>query len=123
MTVEKYFHITNNLLEHHWTVVDNQVKCERFSTIGGQISGRSTLLDESYIDFSEEVYVFDKKFVIGRYRYQYMKGVEVFRYDNYPQHPGIVPPFHHKHTSKGVLQLETAPKLIEIIQEAVLHMY
>jgi len=55
----------------------------------------------------------------GRYAYQYMKNHQVFRYDNYPNHPGISSPFHHKHTSTGVVQLEIAPKLADIIEEAV----
>jgi hypothetical protein len=48
-----------------------------------------------------------------------MKNNQVFLYDNYPNHPGISSPFHHKHTSKGVVQLEVAPKLADIIEVAV----
>lgn len=59
----------------------------------------------------------------GRYRYRYLKDVEIFRYDNYPKHPGISSPFHHKHTSTGVIQLEAAPKLIDIIEEALRQLF
>ncbi len=126
MTLKEYFHIIENLLEHHWAILENQIDYIRFSEWRGKIDGRIVLLGESYIDFYEKVQIVNKTVIIERYSYQYMRlidGSQIFRYDNYPNHPGIFSPFHHKHTSKGVTRLEAAPKLIEIIQEAVLHMY
>jgi len=51
-------------------------------------------------------------------------GKEVFRYDNFEKHPGIRAPYHHKHISKRrAVQLEEAPKLIDVIEEAVRYMF
>ena len=51
------------------------------------------------------------------------KYFEIFRYDNYSKQPAISPPFHHKHSSAGTIQLDAAPQLIDIIEEAVCHMF
>jgi len=49
---------------------------------------------------------------------------EVFRYDNYPNHPGLRSPFHHKHVPKRRLaQLKAAPKLIDVLEEALRYMF
>jgi hypothetical protein len=91
----------------------------------GKISGKIILLDGSYIDFSEEILIVDKLVTKLRYRYEYVKDKqEVFRYDNFAKHPGIQPPYHHKHVSKRrVIQLEEAPKLIDVIEEALRYMF
>jgi hypothetical protein len=45
-------------------------------------------------------------------------------YDNFPKHPGTVYPFHHKHISKRqTIQLHEAPKLIDVIEEALRYMF
>jgi len=58
-------------------------------------------------------------------RYECVKDKnEVFRYDNFARHPGIRAPYHHKHISKRrAVQLEEAPKLIDVIEEAVRYMF
>jgi len=119
MTLEKYFQVVHKLLETHWAVDDHNVSYSVFSSTDGLINGRIFLLDGSYIDFLEEVFIVKKTVVKGKYRYQFIKDSAVFRYDNYSRHPGITSPFHHKHTSTGTVQLEVAPKLIDIIEEAI----
>jgi hypothetical protein len=119
MTLEKYFNIIESLLDHHWAILERQLEYIRFSEWRGKIDGRIVSYDGSFIDAYEEIIVVKNSLIKGRYAYQYMKNHQVFRYDNYPNHPGISSPFHHKHTSKGVIQLEVAPKLAEIIEEAV----
>jgi len=59
------------------------------------------------------------------YRYEYVKNKqEVFRYDNFAKHPGIRPPYHHKHISKRrAVQLQEAPKLIDVLEEALRYMF
>ena len=57
---------------------------------------------------------------IGTY---FDKNVEIFRHDNYPKLPGISPPFHHKLSCTGTIQLGVAPKLIDILGEAVRPMF
>jgi hypothetical protein len=91
----------------------------------GKISGKIILLDASYIDFSEEILIVDKRVAKLRYRYEYVKDkAQIFRYDNFEKHPGIRPPHHHKHISKQrVVQLEEAPKLIDVIEEALRYMF
>lgn len=123
MTIGKYFDIVHRLLERHWAVDSKNVTYKSFAKEDGKISGRIVLIDGSYIDFAERVFISDRRLLRGRYRYQYMKDDEIFRYDNYPKHPGISPPFHHKHSSTGIIQLDAAPKLIDIIEEAVRHMF
>ena len=83
------------------------------------------MLDGSHIDFSEDILIVDKLINKLRYRYEYVKNKqEVFRYDNFAKHPSISPPYHHKHISKRqVIQLEEAPKLIDVIEEALRYMF
>jgi len=119
VTFEKYSHIIHNLLEHHWAITEPQVDYELFSKEKAKIEGRVALYDGSFIDIDEKLLIVRKNVVKSRYSYQYMKDSQIFRYDNYPNHPGISFPFHHKHTPKGVIQLEAAPKLADIIEEAV----
>lgn len=125
MTFEKYLHIVDNLLNRHWAIAENQVKVLIRTPDFGKISGKIILLDGSYIDFSEEILIIDKLINKLRYRYEYVKNKqEVFRYDNFSRHPGIRSPFHHKHVSKRrAIQLQKAPKLIDVIEEAVRYMF
>jgi hypothetical protein len=125
VTFEKYLRIVDNLLSRHWAIVDNQVSATIRTPKFGKISGKIILLDGSYIDFSEEILIVDKLVTKLRYRYEYVKDKqEVFRYDNFAKHPGIQPPYHHKHVSKRrVIQLEEAPKLIDVIEEALRYMF
>jgi len=83
------------------------------------------LLDGSYIDFSEEILILENLVTKPRYRYEYVKDKnEIFRYDNFAKHPGIRPPYHHKHISKRrAVQLQEAPKLIDILEEALRYMF
>ncbi len=103
MTLEKYFHIIHNLLQHHWAVLEKQIDYATLSKERGEIDGRIDLLDGSYIDIYEEIFIINKSLIKGRYSYQYMRESPVFRYDNYNKHPGISSPYQHKHTSKGVV--------------------
>jgi hypothetical protein len=119
VTFEKYSHIIHNLLEHHWAITETQVDYELFSNEKAKIEGRLSLYDGSFLDVDEKLLIVQKNVVKSRYSYQYFKESQIFRYDNYPNHPGISSPFHHKHTTKGVIQLEVAPKLADIIEEAV----
>ncbi|MDZ7344469.1 MAG: DUF6516 family protein [candidate division KSB1 bacterium] len=101
MTFETYSHIIDNLLNRHWAVADAQVSVKKVSLNFGRIDGKIVLLDGSYIDFSEEIRTVANLVTKLRYRYEYVKDKnEIFRYDNFAKHPGIRPPFHHKHTSK-----------------------
>lgn len=119
MTLEKYFNTIESLLDHHWAILEKQIEYIRFSEWRGKIDGRIVLYDGSFIDAYEEIIVVKNSLTKGRYAYQYMKNHQVFRYDNYPNHPDISSPFHHKHTPTVVIQLEVAPKLADIIEEAV----
>ncbi len=121
MTFEKYLHIVDNLLDRHWAITENRVTVTIRTPKFGEISGKIILLDGSYIDFSEEILIVDKLVTKLSYRYEYVKDKnEVFRYDNFAKHPGIRPPFHHKHISKRrVIQLKEAPKLIDVLEEAL----
>jgi hypothetical protein len=125
MTFENYLHIVDNLLTRHWAITENQVTATISTPTFGKINGKVILLDGSYIDFSEEILIVDKLVTKLRYRYEFVKDKnEVFRYDNFAKHPGIRPPFHHKHVSKRrAIQLEGPPKLIDVIEEAVRHMF
>jgi hypothetical protein len=125
MTFEKYAHIVDNLLYRHWAVADSQVSIKRVSTNFGRIDGKIILLDGSYIDFSEEVWTVAKVVTKPYYRYEFVKDQnEVFRYDNFAKHPGIRPPYHHKHISKRrAIQVKEAPKLIDVIEEALRYMF
>lgn len=125
MNFEKYSHIIESLLNRHWAVADAQVSVKGISPNFGRIDGKIVLLDGSYIDFSEETWTVAKTVTKPHYRYEYVKDKqEVFRYDNFAKHPGIRSPFHHKHVSKRrVIQLKEAPKLIDVIEEAVRYMF
>ncbi len=125
MNIDKYLRIIDNLLTRHWAIADKQVAATTLSSKYGKIGGKIILLDGSYIDFSEEILIVEKIFTKPNYRYQYVKDKnEVFRYDNFAKHPGIRSPFHHKHISKRrVVQLKEAPKLIDVIEEAVRYMF
>ena len=125
MNFEKYSHIVDNLLSRHWAVADTQVRVKKVSLNFGRIDGKIVLLDGSYIDFSEEIWTVAKLVTKLNYRYEYVKEKsEIFRYDNFARHPGIRAPCHHKHVSKRrAVQLEEAPKLIDVIEEAVRYMF
>ncbi len=122
MTLEKYFHIIHNLLERHWLISRNEIVFKRYSEHSGKVEGKIILLDGSYVAFAEEIAIVKNAVIKNKYRYQYVKNTEIFRYDNYPRHRGIFPPFHHKHTGDGVAPLPAPPKLIDIIEEAARHM-
>jgi hypothetical protein len=125
VNIDKYLRIIDNLLTRHWAVADKQVSATTLSSKYGKIGGKIILIDGSYIDFSEEILVVEKTFTKPYYRYEYIKDKnEVFRYDNFAKHPGIHPPFHHKHISKQrAIQLKEAPKLIDVIEEALRYMF
>jgi hypothetical protein len=125
VTFEKYLRIIDNLLDKHWAIAENQVTATIRTPDFGKIIGKISLLDGSYIDFSEEIFIVDNLVTKLRYRYEYVKDKqEVFRYDNFAKHPGIRPPYHHKHLAKRrVVQLKEAPKLIHIIEEALSYMF
>jgi hypothetical protein len=113
MTFEKYLHIVDNLLARHWAITENQVTATISTPKFGKINGKVILIDGSYIDFSEEILIVDK--LVTKLRY---------RYDNFAKHPGIRPPFHHKHISKRrAIQVKEAPKLIDVIEEALRYMF
>jgi hypothetical protein len=125
MKFERYLHIIDNLLQNHWAIADTQIIPQIYTPEHGKIEGKIILLDGSYIDFSEEILIAARLVTKPRYRYEYVKDKnEVFRYDNFAKHPGIRPPFHHKHVSKRrAIQLKEAPKLIDIIEEALRYMF
>ncbi len=125
MKFERYLHIIDNLLQNHWAIADTQITPQIYTPDHGKIEGKIILLDGSYIDFSEEILIEAKLVTKPRYRYEYVKDKnEVFRYDNFAKHPGIRPPFHHKHISKRrAIQLKEAPKLIDVIEEALRYMF
>ncbi len=113
------------MLERHWGIAEVQVIPKAFNPNHGTINGTITLLDDSYIDFFEEILVSSNIINKRRYSYQYVKNQnEGFRYDNYPNHPGLRPPFHHKHVPKRRLaHLKETPKLIDVLEEALRHMF
>ncbi len=125
MTFEEYARIVDSTLARHWAIADAQVNTKELSRIHGVIKGTITLLDGSYVDFSEEVFITTNMITKKGDRYQYLKNNEsVFRYDNYPNHPGLRPPFHHKHVStRRVALLKEAPKLIDVPEEALRYMF
>lgn len=125
MTFEKYLRIVDRLLDRHWAIAENHVAATIRTPTFGKIEGQIIFWDGSYIDFSEEIFIIDKQIAKLRYRYEYVKDkTEIFRYDNFAKHPGIRPPYHHKHIGKRrVLQLSEAPKLINIIDEALGNMF
>ena len=120
MTIERYFHIVFNILNRYWAVVYHETVWEIFSAKEGHIRSRVTFLDASCLEFEEFVQIDQADIRWRYYKYHYIKdGQSVFRYDNYPRHPGISPPYHHKHISSQdrVLPVATKPKLIEVIEE------
>jgi hypothetical protein len=126
MTFEGYARIVDSTLERHWAIADTQVNAKERDPIQGTITGMVTLLDGSYIDFFEEVLISSNVISKRRYSYQYVKNEsEVFRYDNYPNHPGLRPPYHHKHVAakRRVVRLKEAPKLIDVLEEALRYMF
>jgi hypothetical protein len=125
MKFEGYLHIIDNLLQNHWAIADTQIIPQIYTPEHGKIEGKIILLDGSYIDFSEEILIAARLVTKPRYRYEYVKDKnEVFRYDNFAKHPGIRPPFHHKHISKRrAIQVKEAPKLIDVIEEALRYMF
>jgi len=122
---EKYAHIFENILRRHWAIAEARLTVTKYTTERGYIDGRIILLDDSYIDFSEEILIVEEIATKPNYRYEYVKNKqEVFRYDNFPKHPGIRPPYHHKHISKRrAVQLQKAPKLIDVLEEALRYMF
>jgi len=125
MTFEKYLHIIDNLLQRHWAIADTQINPKIYTPEHGKIEGKIILLDGSYIDFAEEILIVEKRITKPYYRYEVVKNKnEIFRYDNFVKHPGIRPPFHHKHISKRrAIQIKEAPKLIDVLEEALRHMF
>ena len=112
-------------MQNHWAIADTQIIPQIYTPEHGKIEGTIILLDGSYIDFSEEILIAARLVTKPRYRYEFVKDkTEVFRYDNFAKHPGIRPPFHHKHISQQrVIQLKEAPKLIDVIEEALRYMF
>ena len=125
MTFAKYLHIIDNLLQRHWAIADTQITSKIYTPEHGKIEGKIVLLEDSYIDFAEEILIIESRVTKPHYRYDFVKNKnEVFRYDNFAKHPGIRPPYHHKHTSKRrAVQLQEAPKLIDVLEEALRYMF
>ena len=125
MTFEGYVAIIDTMLQKHWGITEAQVVPDAFGNKHGIITGAVKLLDGSFIDFFEEILITSNHIEKRRYSYQYVKNqTEVFRYDNYPNHPGLRPPYHHKHVPrKRLARLKEAPKLVDILEEALRHMF
>ena len=125
MTLERYFQILLNILERHWSIVDHETVFEILAHEEGHITSRVHFLDESYLDFEENVHVVANEIQFGYYKYQYVRDQKpVIRYDSFPFHPGVSLPYHHKHPAEGrpVVQLNQKPKLIEVIEE-ITHLF
>ena len=125
MTRERYFQIVSNILDRHWAIVHHDTNCELLGTEEGHILSTATFLDDSYLDFEEFIHIDQDEVRFGYYKYQYVKEKKpFFRYDNFPLHPGISQPYHHKHPpeSNQVMSLDRKPKLIEIIEE-IAHLF
>ena len=73
MTFEKYLRIVDNLSDRHWAIAENHVTATIRTTTFGKIDGKIVLLDGSYIDFSEEIFIIDNQVTKLRYRYEYVK--------------------------------------------------
>lgn len=119
--IDRYFTIILNIVTRHWAIIEDELEFIAFSEKRGFMRGRLLFLDNSYLDFSEAIEISKERIHKFNYRYQYVKaGQSIFRYDNYPKHPGISPPYHHKHISDGkVISLSESPKFIDMIEEAV----
>lgn len=125
MTFEKYWHIIDNLLQRHWAIANTQIFPKIYTPEHGKIAGKIILLDGSYIDFAEETLIVENQVTKPYYRYEFVKDKnEIFRYDNFAKHPGIRLPYHHKHVSKRrAFQIKAAPKLIDVLEEALRYMF
>ena len=121
MNVDRYFTIILSIVTRHWAIIEDELEFIASSEERGFMRGRLIFLDSSYLDFSEAIEISKRRIHKLNYRYQHVKGGEsIFRYDNYPQHPRLSPPYHHKHTSGGrVIPLAEPPKFIDIIEEVV----
>jgi len=119
MTVQHYFAVAASLLDRHWAIADHQTEFEQIGAFHGRIRSRVTFLDGLYLDFSKFVAEESGKVKRLRYRYQYLReGQSVFRYDNFPRHPGVPPPYHHFHSPDGqVLPINEPPTLLEVIEQ------
>lgn len=123
--MKKYLLIIDNLLQRHWAIADTQITPKIYTPEPGKIAGKIILLDGSYIDFAEEILILETVVTKPFYRYEFIQNKnEVFRYDNFAKYPGIRPPYHHKHISpRRTLQIKTAPKLIDVLEEALRYMF
>jgi len=122
LNIDRYFHIVDSLLYRHWAVVDDDSVYTAFSDVEGKITSRVYFLDGSYLDFEEYIEIRLDRIIKHRYKYQYIKeGKEVFRYDNFPLHPRVPFPYHHKHVRdvERVEILADAPRLLQVISEVV----
>ena len=125
MTVEQHFHIAFNILDRHWAVVTHETECEVLGPDEGHVLSTVTFLDASYLDLEEFIHIVQDEVRFGYYKYQYVKeGTAIFRYDNFPLHSGVSPPYHHKHlpSSNEVVTVVRKPKLIEVIEE-ITHLF
>jgi hypothetical protein len=118
LRLARYFKAVHNLLGRYWSIGKKKVVYKTYSANMGEMVGKFFLLDGSFVDFSEQILIVDETIAKQRYSFRYKKDSEVFRYDNYHLHQGISSPFHHKHTSNGVIQLETPPNFYDIVVEA-----
>lgn len=93
-----------------------------FSDTEGKVLSKVQFGDGSYLDFEENIEIHQGRVIKQMYRYQYIReGKEMFRYDNFPRHPGVPSPYHHKHIAgrENVEILSTAPRLAEVLKEIV----
>ena len=125
MTFEEYARIVDGTLARHWAITEARVTSKEVSPAHGVVQGEIVLLDGSYVDFSEEILIVANAIVKKGYRYQYVKNEQpFFRYDNYPNHPGLRPPYYHQHSSnQSLVHLEEAPTLIDVLEEALRYMF
>lgn len=120
MTINRYMTLVYSFLTRHWAIAEDQTEYEVIGDRHGRIVSRVVLLDGSSPYFSEYLVERGHREEKLRYRYQYVKeGTEVFRYDNFDRHPGIQAPYHHYHAPNGmVLQVNEAPSLIDVVEQA-----
>jgi len=134
----------DSILQRHWAVWEDETNYQFFSDTEGKVLSTVQFGDGSYLpnfslrkkssiirnnwkkslikDFEENIEIHQGQVIKQMYRYQYIReGKEMFRYDNFPRHPSVPSPYHHKHIAgrKNVEILSTAPILAEILKEIV----
>ncbi len=116
--VSQHFELIEKVVEYS-SATEAEFDILRFDATSGIIEGVVYFANGSRLEFSELIFIENRRPTKHEYRYQFIQNdVAVFRYDNAPHHEHITTHPHHKHVGAKILPA-IEPDFGQVLNEVV----